>query len=128
MTLGPRCGLPLSYATRSLVARPGRTLLTAAVVALVVVACTLLLGLISSLKGSFIRSGHPLNLVILRKGSDNDGASQISREAYLAIRDLAGISSDARGELRVSPQLATGAAKTCWCGAWIGARWRCTNA
>lgn len=98
-------GLPASYAVRNLLARPGRTLLTGIVVALVVVACTLLLGLISSLKGSFVRSGHPLNLVVLRKGSDNDGASQISREAYLSVRDLAGIARDPSGEARVSPQL-----------------------
>lgn len=97
--------LPFSYAARNLAARPGRTLLTASVVALVVVACALLLGLVSSLKRSFVQSGHPLNLVVLRKGSDNDGASQVSREAYLAVRDLAGIAVDAEGHRLVSPQL-----------------------
>ncbi len=100
-----RALLPFSYAGRNLAARPGRTLLTASVLALVVVACTLLLGLISSLKRSFVESGHPLNLVVLRKGSDNDGASQVSREAWLAVRDLDGIASGADGQRLVSPQL-----------------------
>jgi ABC-type lipoprotein release transport system permease subunit len=97
--------LPLDYPLRNLRARPGRTALTAGVVALVVVACTLLLGLISSLKRTLVASGDPRNLVVLRKGSDNDGASQISREAYQWLRFLDGIARDADGEPLVSPQL-----------------------
>ena len=65
--------LPLSYSVRNVAARPTRSLMTALVVALVVVACTLLLGLISSLKRTLVSTGHPLNLVVMRKGSDNDG-------------------------------------------------------
>jgi ABC-type lipoprotein release transport system permease subunit len=97
--------LPLGYPLRNLRARPGRTALTAGVVALVVVACTLLLGLISSLKRTLVASGDPRNLVVLRKGSDNDGASQISREAYQWLRFLDGIARDLDGEPLVSPQL-----------------------
>lgn len=97
--------LPLAYPLRNLWARPGRTLLTAGVVALVVVACTLLMALISSLKRSFTESGDPRNLVVLRKGSDNDGASQVSREAYQAIRYLDGIARDPAGDPLISPQL-----------------------
>lgn len=97
--------LPLRYSLRQLAARPMRTLLTASVVALVVVACALLLGLISSLQRTLVQSGDPRNLVVLRKGSDNDGSSQISREAYQAIRFLPGITADAEGEPLVSPQL-----------------------
>lgn len=98
-------GLPLSYPMNNLLARPGRTLLTAGVIALVVVACTLLLGLISSLQRTLVSSGDPLNVVVLRKGSDNDGASQISLEAYQSIRYLDGIARDAVGEPLTSPEL-----------------------
>lgn len=97
--------LPFAYPLRNLAARPVRTALTAGVIALVVVACTLLLGLISSLQRTLVQSGHPLNLVVLRKGSSNDGASQISREAFQSIRFLDGIARDAAGEPLVSPQL-----------------------
>jgi putative ABC transport system permease protein len=97
--------LPLSYPLRNLAARPLRTALTAAVIALVVVACTLLLGLISSLKRTLVQTGEPLNLVVLRKGSANDGASQISREAYQSLRFLDGIARDATDEPMISPQL-----------------------
>lgn len=97
--------LPLSYPLRNLLARPYRTLLTASVIALVVVACTLLLGLLSSLERTLVQSGNPLNLVVLRQGSTNDGASQISREAYQSVRFLPGIARDAADEPLVSPQL-----------------------
>lgn len=97
--------LPLSYPARNLAARPWRTALTGSVIALVVVACSLLLGLISSLERTLVQSGHPLNLVVLRKGSGNDGSSQISRQAYQSIRFLDGIARDAAGDPLISPQL-----------------------
>lgn len=97
--------LPFSYPLRNLHERPARTLLTASVIALVVVACTLLLGLISSLKRTLVSSGDARNLVVLRKGSDNDGASQLSREAFQSIRFLEGIAVDPSGDPQISPQL-----------------------
>jgi ABC-type antimicrobial peptide transport system permease subunit len=97
--------LPPSYAVRSLLARPARALLSAGVIALVIMACTLLLGLMSSLEATLVSSGDPLNLVVLRKGSDNDGSSQLSREAWQSIRYLDGIARDASGQPMVSPQL-----------------------
>lgn len=97
--------LPLSYSVRNVVARPTRSLMTTLVIALVVVACTLLLGLISSLKRTLVSTGHPLNLVIMRKGSDNDGSSQITLEAFQSIRFLDGIAHDPEGRPLVSPEL-----------------------
>jgi ABC-type antimicrobial peptide transport system permease subunit len=97
--------LPLSYSVRNVAARPGRTLMTASVIALVVVACSLFLGLISSLKRTLVSSGDPRNLVVMRKGSDNDGSSQLSLEAYQAIRFLGGIARDADDRPLVSPEL-----------------------
>jgi putative ABC transport system permease protein len=97
--------LPVSYSLRNLAARPSRTAVTAGVIALVVVASSLFLGLISSLKRTLITSGDPLNLVVMRKGSDNDGASQITLEAYQAIRFFDGIARDAEDRPLVSPEL-----------------------
>jgi ABC-type lipoprotein release transport system permease subunit len=86
-------------------ARPVRSFLTASVIALVVVACSLLLGLISSLKQTMVSSGDPRNLIVLRKGSDNDGSSQIPIDAYHAIRYLDGIERDADDDPLTSPEL-----------------------
>jgi ABC-type lipoprotein release transport system permease subunit len=97
--------LPLSYSLRNLTARPGRSLMTAGVVALVVVACSLFLGLISSLRRTLVSSGDPSNLVVMRKGSDNDGASQLPLEALQAIKYFDGIARDAQDQPLVSPEL-----------------------
>ena len=97
--------LPVSYSLRNLRARPGRSAMTASVVALVVVACSLFLGLISSLKRTIVSTGNPLNLVVMRKGSDNDGSSQLSLEAYQALRFFDGIARDAEDRPLASPEL-----------------------
>jgi len=97
--------LPLSYSVRNLRARPARSLMTASVIALVVVACSLFLGLISSLKRTVVSTGDPMNLVVMRKGSDNDGSSQLSLEAYQAVRYFDGIGRDAQDRPLASPEL-----------------------
>jgi ABC-type antimicrobial peptide transport system permease subunit len=97
--------LPPSYAIRNVTARPTRSLMTAGVIALVVVACTLFLGLISSLRRTLVSSGEPLNLVVMRKGSDNDGSSQLTLEAFQAIKYLDGIARDAADQPLASPEL-----------------------
>jgi putative ABC transport system permease protein len=97
--------LPLSYSLRNVTARPARSLMTAGVIALVVVACSLFLGLISSLRRTLVSSGDPHNLVVMRKGSDNDGASQLALEAYQAIRYFDGIARDAQDQPLASPEL-----------------------
>ena len=97
--------LPLSYSLRNVRARRGRTLMTAGVIALVVVACSLFMGLISSLKHTLVSTGDPRNIVVMRKGSDNDGSSQLTLEAYQAIRFFDGIARDAHDEPLASPEL-----------------------
>jgi putative ABC transport system permease protein len=97
--------LPISYSVLNVAARPGRSLMTAGVIALVVVASTLFLGLISSLKRTLVSSGDPMNLIVMRKGSDNDGSSQLSLEAFQAIKYFDGIARDAEDRPLASPEL-----------------------
>jgi ABC-type antimicrobial peptide transport system permease subunit len=97
--------LPLVYPLRNLAQRRLRTGLTVAVVALVVIATTLFLALVSSLRRTLVSTGSERNLIVLRKGSDNDGSSQIPLEAYQTLRFFEGIAKDARGEPLVSPEL-----------------------
>jgi len=97
--------LPLTYSLRNVSARPARSLMTAGVIALVVVACTLFLGLISSLRHTLVSSGDPRNLVVMRKGSDNDGSSQMALEAFQAIKFFDGIARDAADQPLASPEL-----------------------
>jgi ABC-type lipoprotein release transport system permease subunit len=97
--------LPLRYPLRSLAHRRLRTGLTVAVVALVVIATTLFLALVSSLRRTLVSTGSPENLIVLRKGSDNDGSSQLPLDAYQAVRFFEGIAKNAQGEPLASPEL-----------------------
>jgi ABC-type lipoprotein release transport system permease subunit len=97
--------LPLSYSTRNLVLRRGRTAATVAVIGLVVLATTLLWGLVGSLRRTLVSTGHPDNVVVMRKGATNDGSSQLSLEAYQAVRFFEGIARDGDDQPLVSPEL-----------------------
>lgn len=97
--------LPLRYPLANLAARRTRTLLTIGVVALVVVATTLFSGLVSSLKRTLVSTGHPRNLIVLRKGSTNDGSSLLPLEAFQALRFFDGVARGPDGESLASPEL-----------------------
>jgi ABC-type lipoprotein release transport system permease subunit len=97
--------LPLAYSTRNLLARRGRTLATVAVIGLVVVATTLLWGLVGSLERTLVSTGHPDNLVVMRKGATNDGSSQLALQAYQDLRFFEGIARDGADQPLVSPEL-----------------------
>jgi hypothetical protein len=85
--------------------RRGRTAITVAVVGLVVLATALLLGLVSSLRRTLVSTGDPRNLIVLRKGSTNDGSSQVPLEALQALRFFEGIGRSPAGEPLISPEL-----------------------
>jgi putative ABC transport system permease protein len=97
--------LPLAYSWRSLLARGTRTAFTVAVIALVVIATTLLWSLIASLKRTLVSSGSPQNLIVMRKGATNDGSSQLTLESLQAVRFFEGIARDAQGNPLISPEL-----------------------
>jgi putative ABC transport system permease protein len=97
--------LPIAYSVRNVRARLRRTALTIAVIALAVIATAVFLALLSSLSRTLVSTGSPDNLVVLRKGSDNDGSSLLTLEAYQAIRYLDGIARDADGMPEVSPEM-----------------------
>ena len=97
--------LPLGYPLRNLLHRRLRTALTVAVIALVVIATTLFLGLVSSMRRTLSTTGSPDNLIVLRKGSDNDGSSAVPLEAHQALRFFEGVGKNAAGEPLASPEL-----------------------
>jgi ABC-type lipoprotein release transport system permease subunit len=97
--------LPISYSIRNVRARLRRTSLTIAVIALAVIASAVFLALLSSLQRTLVSTGSPDNLVVLRKGSDNDGSSMLTLEAYQAIRYFDGIARDEAGNPIASPEM-----------------------
>jgi ABC-type lipoprotein release transport system permease subunit len=97
--------LPLRYALGNLAARRTRTLLTVAVIALVVIATTLFGSLVSSLRRTLVGTGNERNLIVLRKGATNDGSSVIPLEAFQSLRFFDGVARDAAGNPLASPEL-----------------------
>ncbi len=97
--------LPLRYSLGNLAARRVRTLLTVAVIALVVVATTLFGSLVSSLRRTLVGTGDERNLIVLRKGATNDGSSVIPLEAFQSLRFFEGVARDAGGNPLASPEL-----------------------
>jgi ABC-type lipoprotein release transport system permease subunit len=97
--------LPLRYSVGNLLARRTRTALTLGVVAVVVLATTLLLSLVSSLRRTLVTTGAPGNLIVMRKGATNDGSSALPLEAYQALRYFEGVAKGNDGEPLVSPEL-----------------------
>ena len=97
--------LPIAYSIRNVGARLRRTSLTIAVIALAVIASAVFLALISSLQRTLVSTGSADNLVVLRKGSDNDGSSMLTLEAYQAIRFFDGIARDVEGQPLASPEM-----------------------
>ncbi len=62
--------IPISYNIRNLKLRKGLTIMTALGIALTVTTVVFLMALLAGLKQAFVTSGDPLNVLVLRKGSN----------------------------------------------------------
>ena len=97
--------IPLAYPVRSLLVRKWTSAFTAGGVALVVTSMLLLLSLVGGLRRMLASSGDPSNVVVLRKGSTNDGVSQVPRDAALSLRTMQGVARGDEGQPLASPEL-----------------------
>ncbi|HEV2689696.1 MAG TPA: ABC transporter permease, partial [Bryobacteraceae bacterium] len=62
--------IPISYNVRNLRLRKGLTVMTALGIALTVTTAIFLMALLAGLHRAFVNSGNPLNVLVLRKGSE----------------------------------------------------------
>lgn len=98
--------IPLSYNLRNLAVRRTTTVMTALGIGLSVAVLAASLGLSAGIDRTFSGSGHPLQILVMRKGSGGELSSQISREAYNeVIRYRPGIARLPDGEPAASPEL-----------------------
>lgn len=97
--------IPLKYNLRNLVVRRTTTLMTALSITLTVAVFVVLMALANGLETSLSATGDPLNVIILREGSQSENVSFVSRDSLQVIKYLAGIARDAQGQPRVSPEL-----------------------
>lgn len=99
--------LPLSYSLRNLAVRRTSSLMTALGIALSVAVLVSLLALVEGLRASFQSSAHPLQVIVMRKGSQAELLSAIPRSAAMEIRVHPGIAAGADGEPLASFEMVT---------------------
>src|SRR6476619_2638843 len=78
--------IPLSYNVRNLRLRKSLTVMTALGIALTVATAVFIMALLAGLGRAFATTGDPLNVLMLRKGSDSElAAGGVSRDAFLVV-------------------------------------------
>jgi putative ABC transport system permease protein len=96
--------IPLNYNLRNLKLRKGLTAMTALGIALTVTTAVFLMALISGLNRAFVSSGDPMNVLVIRKGSQSEVQSNFDASLFPIVRELPGVAKDSRGEPMASAE------------------------
>jgi ABC-type lipoprotein release transport system permease subunit len=99
--------IPLAYNLRNLAVRKTTTAMTALGIALTVAVLVAILALVEGLREAFRASGHPLHVMVLRKGSESELVSNFSRAAFQDVRAKAGIARAPGGRAMASLEVVT---------------------
>ena len=97
--------IPIRYNLRSLRVRWRLTLATVLGVALVVAVFIMVMALARGLKSTYVTTGDPRNLLVLRSGSTAESSSQITLEELLRMKYLEGLALDEAGKPLFSPEI-----------------------
>jgi putative ABC transport system permease protein len=92
--------IPIRYNLRSLVVRRVGTMMTIVGVALTVTVFVSILAMIQGLQNTFVETGDPLNLLLIRKGSTSEVNSFFNREVKGVVETMEGVES-VSGEILV---------------------------
>ncbi len=99
--------IPLSYNIRNLFARRATTLMTALGIALTVAVLLSIMAMVEGLRSSLAATGHPLNLLVMRKGATAELNSNVTQEQFQTIKVKPGIARLPNGEPAVSLEVIT---------------------
>jgi putative ABC transport system permease protein len=99
--------IPAKYNLRNLRVRWRTTAMTVLGTALVVWASVLSFGLKDGLEHALLISGEPLDLIVMRKGSQEETSSNIEQKTARQIATLEGIARDAKGQPMCSVEFVT---------------------
>lgn len=94
--------IPISYNIRNLKLRKGLTIMTALGIALTVTTAVFVMALLAGLDRAFVNTGDPLNVLVLRKGSQGELSGGFPAENFQTLKTLPGIAKDSHGEPMVS--------------------------
>lgn len=90
--------IPIAYNIRNLKLRKGLTIMTALGIALTVTTAVFLMALLAGLDRAFVASGSPLNVLVLRKGSQAELSGGFDGSLFPTLRELPGVVKNAKGE------------------------------
>ena len=94
--------IPISYNVRNMVLRKGLTFMTAMGIALTVMTAVFLVMLLAGMKKAFVKSGDPLNVLVMRKGSTSELAGGFTKDKLPILTALPEIAKSSSGEPLVS--------------------------
>ena len=89
--------IPLKYNIRSLRVRWATTLLTCLAIGVVVFASVLIFGMIAGIDHALTSSGDPLDLIVMRKGSNSEMSSNVDQTNARDLMNLEGVAKNAEG-------------------------------
>ena len=97
--------IPLKYNIGSLWVRRVGTLMTAMGIGLTVAIYITMQALVTGLDATFVETGQPNHLIVIREGSLNEVNSYFNRDLLNTIKLLPGIKKDGNGEPRAAGEL-----------------------
>ena len=97
--------IPFAYNLRNLIVRKTTTLMTVAGIALTVAVLVSSLALVEGLRATFANTGNPLQILVLRKGSNSELGSRVSRESFALLRTMRGIARDSSNQPMASLEM-----------------------
>jgi putative ABC transport system permease protein len=97
--------VPLSYNIRNLAVRKTTTAMTALGIAMSVAILVASLALVDGLRAVFASTANPLQLLVLRKGSNSELGSSVPTEDFAIMRAKAGIAVDRAGQPLASQEM-----------------------
>jgi putative ABC transport system permease protein len=99
--------IPVAYNLRNLVVRKTTTLMTALGIALTVAVLLAMMALLTGLRSTLASSGDPLQILVVRKGSDSELVSNFTRGQYQDLKFKAGIARTQSGDPMASLEIVT---------------------
>lgn len=97
--------IPIAYNLRNLIVRKTTTVMTALGIGLTVAVLVADLALVEGLRTAFKATGHPLQILVMRKGSNAELNSSVTREALQILKAKPGIAVNSANEPMVSPEV-----------------------
>lgn len=99
--------IPVAYNFRNLVVRKTTTVMTALGIALTVAVLLSILALVNGLRTTLASSGDPLQLLVMRKGSESELVSNFTRTQFQDLKFKSGIAAGKDGQPLASLEVVT---------------------